>query len=59
MGRVYADEMGELSSALSALQRGLALDSENTELHIELASRLKEAGHYPQALNELRTSLGY
>lgn len=57
IARVLADEMELLDRALHTLQRALAQDSENADLRTELAKRLKAAGHYPQALVELRRLL--
>jgi tetratricopeptide (TPR) repeat protein len=57
VGRVLGDEMHMGERSLAALQRGIAVDPANVEIRVELASRLKAAGHYPQALAELRKLL--
>ena len=54
---MLADEMELGERALHTLQRALAADVENSALRTELAKRLRLAGHYPQALIELRRLL--
>jgi hypothetical protein len=57
MARTLDDEMGLTDRALQALQRGMAIDPSNVEIRTELATRLKKAGHFPQAVHELRRLL--
>ncbi len=57
IAQVLADEMELGERALHTLQRALAADVENSALRTELAKRLRLAGHYPQALIELRRLL--
>lgn len=57
IAQVLADEMELTDRALHTLQRALAADPESTPLRTELSKRLKLAGHYPQALIELRRLL--
>jgi tetratricopeptide (TPR) repeat protein len=57
IAQVLADEMEVLDRALHTLQRALVADAENGALRTELAKRLRQAGHFPQALIELRRLL--
>lgn len=57
VGRVLGDEMGMTERSLAALQRGIAVDPNHVEIRVELATRLKAAGHHPQAAAELKKLL--
>lgn len=57
IAQVLADEMELVDRALHTLQRALAADPESVPLRTELAKRLKQSGHFPQALIELRRLL--
>jgi len=57
IAQVLAEEMELSDRALHTLQRALAGDPDNAALRTELGKRLKLAGHFPQALIELRRLL--
>jgi cellulose synthase operon protein C len=57
LARTLDDEMALTDRALQALQRASALDPGSVEIRTELATRLKKARHYPQAVHELRRLL--
>ncbi len=57
LARVLDDEMSVSDRALATLQQGLSAMPENSELRMDLAERLKKAGHLPQAADELRRLL--
>jgi tetratricopeptide (TPR) repeat protein len=57
LSRVLSDEMGQLDRGLQALQRALTGDPASAELRIELAGRMKAAGHFQQAIAEHRRLL--
>lgn len=57
IARTLDDEMGLTDRALQALQRAIALEPGSVEIRTELATRLKKAGHHPQAVHELRRLL--
>lgn len=57
LGRVQADELGQLDQAIATLDRGLAVGANQGALRTELALRLRKAGQLERALEELRRLL--
>ena len=57
IARVLGDELNEAEKAVSMLERGLKAAPDDVALRTEYGQRLRRAGHYPQALQELRKLL--
>ena len=57
IARVQYDEMGTPDRALATLQQGLSRAPSDLTLRTELAKRMQQAGHLPQAVDELRKLL--
>ncbi|MEB2324393.1 MAG: hypothetical protein OZ921_17905 [Sorangiineae bacterium] len=57
LGRVLADELGDLPQSVAMLERGVAVAPDDTALRTELATRLTRAGRFDQAVVELRKLL--
>ncbi len=54
LARILAEEMDMLERALTTLQRGLGISPDDSELRAEFAQRLRQAGKYQDAIDELR-----
>lgn len=57
IARALGDQLGQAEQSLAALQRGIAAQPDDVSLRSELASRMRRAGHFPQAAQEYRRLL--
>lgn len=58
LARTFDSRMGETNRALAVLKQGIAAVEENAALRLEMAQRLRRAGHAQQAVGEYLLLLG-